>query len=309
MTGGLLYDAVLYSIIDLVLFDKPPPAVSKKFTLIIKNILHTSKTDLLLLISIRSFKLEQIIHIHQKYKNNINRPVFSRAAAVAGDLNVIKYFIKNGVDFRQNNNDALSAAINNGHLHIVKYLMRECGAKINEDNINLRKLIKNECNDMVIFLHQNGVNISDELIECVFSNNIIIFKYVLKVYEYSKTFISRTIAAAAYKMNDSFIYVIEEKISNFSECCDEGINEAASINNYEMMEYLYNKRCGPPVEYKNGIYNACLMGYLDIVKFLHKRGTSITFNNNICLSGAKNHKKRDIVKYLLKNGAQWPGKK
>ena len=56
-------------------------------------------------------------------KYNIKNNYTLRISATNGHLNVVKYLIKCGADISANNNEALRMSAANGHLNVVKYLL------------------------------------------------------------------------------------------------------------------------------------------------------------------------------------------
>ena len=80
-------------------------------------------------------------------------------AVTNGHLEIVKYLIGRGVNFRANAEQALKSAASNGHLEIVKYLIeRGANIHVDADNVLFQTSLKGYL-DMVKYLVGKGANI------------------------------------------------------------------------------------------------------------------------------------------------------
>jgi hypothetical protein len=72
-----------------------------------------------------------------------------------GTLEGMKYWLKNGADVHDNDNEALIRASSTGRLEVVKYLVEECGADVHaRNNQALRLAISHGHLDVVRHLEE-----------------------------------------------------------------------------------------------------------------------------------------------------------
>ena len=91
------------------------------------------------------------------FQSRINNDLIN--SSKDGHLEVVKYLIKNGANVHAMNDKALICASNNGHLEIVKYLIKN-GANVHADNdYALRYASNNGHLEIVKYLIKNGANV------------------------------------------------------------------------------------------------------------------------------------------------------
>jgi ankyrin repeat protein len=102
------------------------------------------------------FKL--VKHLHGRVKTGKNYDLAVRRASVYGHLEVVKYLVEKGADFRYNENDAVRCASMFGHLEVVKYLI-EMGADFRAcDNQAVRWASENGHLEVIKYLIEKGAD-------------------------------------------------------------------------------------------------------------------------------------------------------
>lgn len=98
-----------------------------------------------------------------------------------GNAKLLKFFIKNGANFRKNNEKYLHFAIEQNKLEIVKVLI-EAGSYIHVDNfslINTTVILKRK--EILKFLGEKGGNINEGLITAVLNRDKEMVEFLLEI--------------------------------------------------------------------------------------------------------------------------------
>jgi len=189
-----------------------------------------------------------------------------------GYLNLLKAYLRN--DVKKDYNMAFPAAIEYGHLDLVKYLISQNNVtKINENSL-FEEAIKN--------------------------NQISIAKYILSLYTDVKIDINHALwFAVSYGRFDMVKYLVsigaDVRYNNYW-----AIEEAVSDGHIEILKYLVS--LAPGIKINNMLFEAISNGHLDVVKYIVSLGISIN-EINCGFRWSVNSGYVDIYYYFISMGA------
>jgi ankyrin repeat protein len=222
-----------------------------------------------------------------------------------GNLELVKLFVKNGIDVSVKNNELIRIACRNGHLNVVKWLYsngsnihacQEYGFRwgcyngsfelvqwiYNNSNVNVNACngfaIKNACKNnhmnIVKWLIQiNAVHLDGAFMESCMNRNIHLMKYInSKIRTLYSTFkvseIYRKIFGLCCKNNDCKTLKLVchfAKKINVSFCVSKYFLSACLDGFYDIATYIYKHF---QVNVYDGLLNAINKKHLDIAKFI-----------------------------------------
>jgi hypothetical protein len=189
-------------------------------------------------------------------------------ASLGGHLKVIKYLIEKGGIITD---DAIPYASKNGHLEVIKYLI-EKGGKITDNGILYAS--KNGHLEVIKYFVKTGSKITlDALYDSVKNCHLEVIKYFIEetglIPTYGINYVSNGFGSCEKK-----IEVIKYLIENGVKITIDAIKYAINNNNLSIIQY-----------------------------FIEECGFDINYNNNEILNYCARWDRKDILEFLIKNGA------
>lgn len=242
-----------------------------------------------------------------KVEGRAENPFFY--AAANGHLEVVKYFIENGVRINTKYNfgtTAICRAVGGGHYEVVDYLI-DNGAKL---DLTFEYAAASNRLEMVKHLHQKGADIRKSpaaIVDASRYGYIDIIKYLISIGADIQHNENEAITIAS---RDGFLEVVKCLHQNGADIHFK--NDLMFVNASErgyLETVKYYVENGADVHTNNGyaIIGAARNGELDVVKYLHQQGADIYTDNNQAIKWASSNGYLEVVKYLVENGADVHG--
>ncbi len=265
--------------------------------------------------------------------SNINT-LFSKVCKNKNDnVNNIEFLLNccNDIDINYNNGQALCVAIDDGNINIIKFLIRECQASSSIDNypfcsacnvgrMDVIQYLYEECQIPIIELYlqqaaysgnlnvlkylidKNGKVTTFVVIMGIKSNKSYIIDYLLTFYE-DINFDDVFVTAAQMGNLKLVIFLLENKNIDITYQNYLAICVAADNNQIEIVKYLIEKGIDINIDNCYILRTACHEGYMELIKYAVEQGSDIHILNEYALLCSVDNNQADVVKYLLELGA------
>ena len=249
---------------------------------------NCSKEDLRILLNDQ--KLERL---HVKIKCfMVNTRYICHIAANLGQLDIIKALYSNN-----DNQSIVLNAIDNGHLHIIKYISEQHNDDL-RNQIYLVSAIRNKQIECFDYFFEKNIPITDQMsMESI--NNPYMFKKIF--IHYNQVFIPINLFVKHGNV-ECFIHYADTylRYHDYQTHIDEAINLAIVFNKLEFVEELVDK-CYP----SNILCDkAAKYGNIEILRCLFENGHY--FSSNILTIAATNGH-YNCLNYVFENGADTQG--
>ncbi|AGC02389.1 ankyrin repeat protein [Acanthamoeba polyphaga moumouvirus] len=257
-----------------------------------------------------------------------------KMSCIYGYLNVLDYCVKNGADYRFNNDEPVKLALEHGHLNIAEYLYKK---KVNiraNQNISLITACQKGNYEVVKFLLDRKVSPisknNDSFVAACQNGHLNIVKLLMeKNVDINTGKILPIVASIRGNHRDIFKYLIDKgvEINNYSvmdnllhwDCLEMikyaiDINDtdidfitnilkySAGFNNIEIVKYLCDKNNFDNNQTFEAFKSATSNNCLEIIKyFLDKYEFSNDQKFDLFITASANNH-IDVVKYLFSSG-------
>ena len=223
----------------------------------------------------------------ESYYSNMNENKKLQKAIKFNELDMVRYLVEEkGLKISE---DAISIALKNRHLDMVKYLVGK-GAKINNNAVSDAIVDKNL--DVVKYLVGKGAKIGNSAVnQAVLNNDLDMVTYLvekgLKIDNYA-------VENAAGTGNLELVTYLVEKGAKIG---NGAVTSAAYSGDLDLVTYLVEK--GATIGY-DAVQNAAYKGKLDIVTYLVEKGAKIS---EFAVENAAGTGNLELVTYLVEKGA------
>ncbi len=262
-----------------------------------------------------------------KYEKQLPNDVISWASRY-GNLEFIKYIVENNITWNKEIkilNNAISWASLNGHLEVIKYLIKKRG-KIGIDSIKNASL--NGHLKVIKYLIEKGGIITDDAIPYASKNgHLEVIKYLIE--KGGKI----TGDAIPYALKNGHLEVIKYFVNTGSKITLDALYDSLKYCHLEVIKYFIEEIGLIPIYGINYVSNgiSSCEKKLEVIKYLIKNGVKITinaikyaiynnnlsiiqyfieegrfdinYNNNEILIYCARWNRKDMVEFLIKNGA------
>ncbi|AUV59009.1 ankyrin repeat protein [Bandra megavirus] len=214
----------------------------------------------------------EIYHSYTKYEDPF---YYLLVVCEYGHLNLVKYFINKGADFRKHKYCAMRLAAKNGHLDLVKYFV-EKGANITaKNNYVLKKASKYGHIHIIQYLYMHIYLHSDDNYAYRIAtkyNHLDIIKY-LNLY-YIPWWIKKD---SLFHFSESGNLEAVKYLADYVERMwwDYALVCSSRNGHIEIVKYFVEKGANLYTYEENPLIYASKYGYMDIVQYLIEKGMSI----------------------------------
>ena len=212
-------------------------------------------------------------------------------ACMAGQLELVKYFIENGINLKENGIDGLCGACQKGQLEIIKYLL-EKGVDIHDVNdCALREAIESKQLEVTKYLLEKGATLYDEFIDLACKNKD------LQIIDCLIELSTDVINSLCYSSERGLLDIVKYLVEKYHPPLESALSSAGVENQVEIMKYLISQ--GADIHWNNdyALYMACWVGNLEAFKYLVEHGADISIYDYGCLNIAIKQDHTEIVKY------------
>jgi len=202
--------------------------------------------------------------------NTVGKDAF-QTALYLDKFQALKFFTENGFDIHFNNDFALRWAVMNANFEAVKYLV-ERGAKIETESILDAVMSGNERIVEYLFYTSRKKITTQILCEATRYSDLKILKFLKNAP--GANIKNPAILLAA--INNGNIEAVKYLVNAGSIPQNDRPLRLAVVNgSLELVQYFVEElKLEPNIDY-NGLAPAISRGYLEIIKFLHQRGTKL----------------------------------
>lgn len=238
-------------------------------------------------------------------------------ACASGNLELVKYYDRLGLNIYREEDTCLCAACKYGHLDIVKYLV-EHGADVNSEEVyidfDLGTPIWYACGsgnyDVVKYLVSRGAILDsslDLMLNASRAGNVDVVKFLIDnniQFDRDECF-----NASVQTLNpniDMIEYLLQYYLNTdgtFDIRNEEALEYTYTHGHLNLFKYLVERGIYINIDYDRLLMNVCEYEYLDIVKYLVEKGSNIHIDNEGPLINACKHGHLHIVEYLVGRGA------
>ena len=196
------------------------------------------------------------------------------AASANGHLELVKYLVRRGADFQAIDNYAFRVAVSRGHFDVVQYLVenhveRKCTGRKRVGRVDERNLLS------------YGVKAISE-------------------YGHLKLLEEAVIVASSNGHLEIVKYLVNLGV-DFQAVDNQAVRLASKNGHLEVIKYLVEK--GAEIHGDEAIQWASTNGHFEIVKYFVERGSDFQAFDNEAIRVACIYKNFKIVKYLVEMGA------
>jgi ankyrin repeat protein len=229
-----------------------------------------NENDKLFVISAIKGDIEKVKYLFELITNESIKKNSMKMTAINGHLDIVKYLFEKGVDIEFEDGNAISGAVINNNINIVRYFMEI----YNEDHYQKNK--KLQTNELLCILYQN--------------TNI-----------YARRYSDTIEYASLYNHNEMVkLLLTRNQLDTYNHI--NSLAYAVNQCNYEITKMLIDHN--PKININSDIVKTCsLRGHIEIMKLLLNNGVDIHVDNDCALRNAASQGFVDMVRFLLENGA------
>ena len=197
-----------------------------------------------------------------------------------GDIEYVKAYLEENKISTEDIKNALMRSAENGHLHVVKYLVEEHQADIHAINeYALRWSAHNGHLDVVKYLvEENNANIH-----------------------------AQNEGGLRYSAENGHLeivkYLVEEHQADIHAYNEYALRWSAENGHLEVVKYLVEKGADIHAQNEYALRWGVRSGHLHVVKYLVEKGADIHAGNEYSLRWSVHNRKLDVAKYLVSKGA------
>jgi ankyrin repeat protein len=198
-------------------------------------------------------------------------------AIITGNLIRLIYLIKKfGIT---NYDNALIISVKYGHLHVIRYLVEDCGTDVNieEDSILYYSVVIGRF-DIIQYLIGHGLRIHDlpmhdigiALSECIAGRHIKVFKYLVMHGAALDIAIRISIEYGELELIE---YLLER-----GAALDVALAASIEVGNLELVKYIVGRGADVHSIHKTTIQHMAIRGRPTIINYLNEQGAGIYTN-------------------------------
>lgn len=287
----------------------------------------------------RDAKWKEVKTITTQHRSKVNINAGLEWASEHGNLEMVKFFIRNGADaaarksnslglalkyynpsgeskyivrclidcgadIHWGNDEALIIVTDHGDLELVKYLISK-GANLHARKSEaLRRALLNEYKEIIAYFKGIGARVSD-VKDIILHKLILLGNTELALYWINKGTKIDTNEIQNYFQNaleHNHRDIIKLLLKHIPKDSDV-LSVAAEDGDLAMCKILVE--CGADLHYRdeNPLIMAIQQSHLEVIKYLVEQGANIYINNDEPIERALNGKNIEIVEYLISQGA------
>jgi len=229
-------------------------------------------------------------------------------ACYYNNFDIVKFLIENNADIRLQNSKALLAATHSGNSDIAKYLVDQGGDVNTEDGEALYNIVSNGDLDLLDYFVQKGANLHLPNLHILPSaakyGHTNIIEYLMKNGCDLRICNDYAYMSACSEGKLDVIKFLINKGVEINTRNGEGLCFASYNGHTEVVKYLIENGIAVNVLNNMALIDSCYEGHFEVVKLLVEKGADINANNGRPLNSATCSGNIEIVKFLLKNGAK-----
>ena len=237
------------------------------------------------------------LKLTDRFNKNLSQGSLAIFASEVGSLEVLKHLYKNNhISIFVMPNLLVSKAAENGHLHILKFLVKNTIGEVNKDTCKIA--VNNGHLHIFKYLDKIKVPYANFLLQkAAKSGNLELFRYL---YEEKGLRDSRACTHAIEHNHFSILkYCVEQHITRYPN-----VRTTVIHGRIEMLKYIMEKGYFKDEHLDAYLSNAAYYGHLNIVKFLCEEFPSSMTADSYKYAIKKDYP--DIVKYLQKKECPRP---